>query len=133
MPIVAAFSPGQLNNLGGWGIPAVTQYVPNPWGTRDNPSSNVWIQCTPAFADLFGKAQETDIGIGILEVEFVDNNGQVQRWQFGDTDNIQNNLSTTGEFNLPIRLFVSNFLSMTVILISYSANVEGSVTLFLWG
>jgi len=128
---VAVYSPGELNNAGGWGINATTQFVPNPWGTPDNPSSNVWIQCTPAFADFFG--EETDIGIGILEIDFVDNNGQVQRTQYGDTNDINNNLSTTGEFNLPNRLFVNNFLSMTIILVGYNAWVEGSVTLFLWG
>jgi hypothetical protein len=133
MPIVAVYSPGELNNAGGWGINAITQYAPNPWGNQENPSSNVWIQCTPAFANFFGKADETDVGIGILEVDFVDNNGQVQRTQFGDTNDIFNNLSTTGEFNLPNRLYVNNFLSMTIILVSYNALLEGSVTLFLWG
>jgi len=132
MPIVAVYSPGELNNAGGWGITAITQYVPNPWGTPQNPSSNVWIQCTPAFAD-FGGGNATDVGIGILEIYSVDNNGQVQHTQFGDTNDIQNNLSTSGEFGLPNRLFVSNFLSMTILLAGYNASVEGSVTLFLWG
>jgi hypothetical protein len=133
MPIVAVYSPGELNNGGGWSIDAITQYVPNPWGTQENFSSNVWIQCTPAFAEVYGNTDITDIGIGILEIYSVDKNGQVQHQQFGDTNDIYGNLSVAGEFGLPTRLFVNNFLSATIILIGNNAYMEGSVTLFLWG
>jgi hypothetical protein len=133
MTILAIFSPGPINNAGGWGITAVTQFVANPFATPGNPGSTVWIQCTPAAMEYYFGDDVGDAAIGVLEIEFLDQNGQIQTSTFGDVNDVTNNLSLDGIMGLPTTLAVTGFLSMTVLLLGYNVTTSGSVTLFEWG
>jgi hypothetical protein len=132
MTVLGIYSPGMISNTSGWGLEAVTQFVPNPWSSRANPAADVWIQCTPAWMEI-SPGDINDAGIGILEIEFIDGNGQVQQTAFGDTNDVTNNLSVAGEGGIPTRLYVPSLLSVTVLLLGYNASVFGTVSLFLWG
>ena len=74
---------------------------------------------------------QANLGIGILEVESFDENGQVQQVVFGS---LYDFLGYVGwETNMPTRLFVSKMLSVTVALISNNSYMFGTVTLFHLG
>lgn len=135
MTVLNIFSPPMVSNTGGWGILETTQWIANPWATSKNPASAVWIQCTPAWIeidDLIG-----NVGIGILEVEFQDDNGQVgqQTWGYEPVDTFTTDTapSVAQEGDIPTSLFVPKLLSLTVLLVGYNCPFFGTVTLFQWG
>ena len=130
MSVISIYSPPELDNTS-LGVDAVSQFIANPFGTRDNPASPVWIQCTPTLADFGGG--DITVTIGILQVTYVDNDGQVQNTQFGDVNDIAFNLSVSGEVSLPKRLYYEGFISAEILLLGYHAAAQGIVTLYLWG
>jgi hypothetical protein len=104
-----------------------TQFVANPWGTPDAPASPVWIQCTVPWSQVFDTVSSA--AFGLIEVDFLDDNGAFQQTQFGDITN----LSSVSPGDLPPRLFVPQFLSATFALLNVNAIAAGTVTFFLWG
>jgi hypothetical protein len=122
MSVVSIFSPdwfegGQLG----------TQFVANPFGTADSPASDVWIQCAVPWSQAFDTPATE--AFGIIEIEFVDDQGQTQQTTFGDVTN----LSNVSPGDLPPRLFVSQLLSVTLAMLPYNTIQAGTVTLFQWG
>jgi hypothetical protein len=122
LSVQAIFSPGWFE-----GGQLGTQFVPNPWGTQSAPASPVWIQCTMPWSEVFDTASMA--AFGIIELDFLDDNGNFQQTQFGDITN----LSSVEPGNLPPRLFVPQFLSATFALLNLNVIAAGTVTLFLWG
>jgi hypothetical protein len=121
MAVLNMFSPGGLT--GG----SQTQFIQNPWGTPAAPATDVWIQCTMTAVQI--NDTPSLAGLGIIEIEFLDAQGQMQQTTFGDVNNLNNVIPE----NLPARLFVSQLVSVTVALILYDTGALGSVTLFQWG
>jgi hypothetical protein len=115
-----------------------TVYVANPWATKDKPASDIWIQCTINCLSTVSE-QGFSGGIGIIEYEHVDEQGQIQRETFGGTTD----LDQVSIFQLPPRLFVRRLVSVTVANIAsqggFQANggigalFTSNITLFLWG
>jgi hypothetical protein len=122
MSVLNIFSPGQLNTG-----TTVTQFIPNPWSSADNPAWDVWVQCTMSAIQVGGDLSLA--GIGIVEIEFVDDQGQVQRTTFGDITN----LSNVAPLDLQQRLFVPQMLSVTIAMIVGGGRATGITTLFQWG
>jgi hypothetical protein len=121
MAILNIFSPGWVNGN------SATQFVPNPWGTPGAPAGDVWVQCTvPAMqvndAPSLG-------GFGIIEIAFLDGNGNPQTTTFGDVNNLNNVVPE----DLVPRLFVPQMLSVTLAHIVADLRSSGTVTLFQWG
>jgi hypothetical protein len=130
MAILSIYHPGVLYP-GALKIDAATQRISNPFATRANPASDIWIQTTPGWTD--GGGPEFVTGIGILEIEYLDANGHFHVSAFGDTGNIGNNLSDSAMKNLPTVWFQTNVLSVTVLLFAYRTWTTGTVSLFQWG
>jgi len=129
MAILNIFSPGWVNGFSpGWvNGNSATQFVPNPWGTPGAPAGDVWVQCTvPAMqvndAPSLG-------GFGIIEIAFLDGNGNFQTSTFGDINNLDNVVPE----DLVPRLFVPRMLSVTLAHIVADLRSSGTVTLFQWG
>lgn len=121
MAVLNIFSPGWLT--GG----TSTQFVANPWGTAGAPATDVWVQCT---VNAFQIDDTPSLaGFGIIEIEFLDGQGQFQRTTFGDVGNLSNVIPE----NLPPRLFVPQMLSVTFAMITYDTGAAGTATLFEWG
>jgi hypothetical protein len=119
--ILSIFSPGWVNGN------TATQFVPNPWARPGAPANDIWVQCTvPAMqvndAPSLG-------GFGIIEIEFLDENGHRQTKTFGDIGNLDNVVPE----NLVPRLFVPRMLSVTLAHIVADLRSSGTVTLFQWG
>ncbi|MDB5481101.1 MAG: hypothetical protein JWO83_2154 [Caulobacteraceae bacterium] len=121
MAILNIFSPGWVN--GGM----ATQFVPNPWGTPDAPAGDVWVQCTVPAMQV-NQAPSLG-GFGIIEIAFLDGNGNPQTTTFGDVGNLDNVVPE----DLPPRLFVPQMLSVTLAHIVADLRSTGTVTLFQWG
>ncbi|MEO8813173.1 MAG: hypothetical protein ABI376_09720 [Caulobacteraceae bacterium] len=116
MAILNIFSPGWVNGN------TATQFVPNPWGTAD-----VWVQCTVPAMQV-----NSDLclgGFGIVEIDFLDDQGQVQTTRFGDPGN----LGSVVPENLPPRLFQPRMVSVTLAHTVADLRSTGTVTLFQWG
>ena len=122
MQIIAVFSPDWLVGSG-----QGTQFVPNPWGTPDAPASPVWIECTVPVIEVFDNPFLTMFGI--IEIEYLDDNGQVQQQTFGDITNLDNVMPG----DLPPRWYCPQLLSVTFAAVTYNASESATATLFLWG
>jgi hypothetical protein len=116
MAVLNIFSPGWFENT------QSTQLVQNPWGTSD-----VWVQCTVSAFQI--NDTPSLVGFGIIEIEFLDNNGNPQSTTFGDLNNLNNVIPE----DLPSRLFQPRMVSVTLALIGYNTGSAGTVTLFEWG
>lgn len=124
MPITAAYSPGWI--MGGQNG---TQFVGNPWASPNALDSPVWIQC--AMTGVAGPPGGSGpfAAWGIWNVDYFDDNGNLQQSYFGELDNN----SDTGLYALAPRLFVPRFLGVTFALLSQPvAQVVCSATLFLF-
>ena len=121
MTVLNIYSPPHITTGG-----TVTQFIANPWGSVDSPASDVWIQCTMSAIE---GGDGWLIGFGIIELEFLDDNGQVQRTSFGDISNLGN----VAFLNLPQRNFVRRMLSVTIAGLVNGGRARGMTTLFLWG
>lgn len=122
MSVINIFSPGWIE-----GGANGTQFVGNPWGTPDAPASDVWIQCEVPWSQAFDTPAFA--AFGIIEIEFLDDQGQTQQTTFGDITN----LSSIHPGDLPPRLFVSNLLSVTLAMLPFNTIQAGTVNLFQWG
>ena len=122
MTVLNIYSPPHITTGG-----TVTQFIPNPWGSADNPAADVWIQCT--MSAIQGGGDLWLMGFGIIELDFLDDNGRVQRTTFGDVSNLGN----VSPLNLPQRKFVRRMLSVTIAGLVGSGRARGMTTLFQWG
>lgn len=113
MAVLSIFSPGRLT-VGGPDAHFHTQFVTNPWVICP-----VWIQCT---TKAFAGSGASDFGIH--EVEFFDDQGFFQKQTFGDPNRFDSLLA---------RLFVRDFVSVTVAAHTFHTSIEGTLTLFKWG
>ncbi len=121
MAILNIFSPGWVN--GG----TATQFITNPWAAPGRPAQDVWVQCTVPALQV-----NSDFclgGFGIIEIEFLDDQGQFQRQTFGDVGNLDNVVPE----DLVPRLFIPRMLSVTCAHIVADLRSSGTVTLFQWG
>jgi hypothetical protein len=107
---------------------SATQYFPNPLGKGAN---NVWIQLTTGSTNIWGVDgdENTYVGFGIIEIEYLDSSGQVQQSKFGDITN----LSDVDWQNLPTIYYQENMLSVTVAADSYNYDQICNTTLIEWG
>jgi hypothetical protein len=108
-------------------IGSATQYIPNPWGTEKTPSTDVWIQLTTASTTVWNTAGIA--GFGIMEIEYIDDSGDVQAMTFGDITNLAN----VDFFNTPVIYYRPNMLSVTVAAASYNIDLICATTLMEWG
>lgn len=122
MTVLNIYSPPHITTGG-----TVTQFIANPWGSADNPASDVWIQCT--MSAIQGGGDLWLMGFGIIELDFLDDNGQFQRTTFGDVSNLGN----VAPLDLPQRKFVRRMLSVTIAGLVGSGRARGMTTLFQWG
>jgi hypothetical protein len=122
LTIQAIYSPGWF-----YGGQDGTQFVANPWATAEKPDSAVWIQCSMPWTQTWNTAAMAVWGI--LQVDFLDDAGNVQQTTFGDPSNLGNVYPS----DLPPRLFVPRFLSATFALINTNVVSCGTVTFYLWG
>lgn len=122
MTVLNIYSPPHITTGG-----TVTQFIANPWGSADNPASDVWIQCT--MSAIQGGGDLWLMGFGIIELDFLDDNGQFQLTTFGDVSNLGN----VAPLNLPQRKFVRRMLSVTIAGLVGSGRARGMTTLFQWG
>ena len=122
MTVLNIYSPPHITTGG-----TVTQFIANPWGSADNPAADVWIQCT--MSAIQGGGDLWLMGFGIIELDFLDDNGRVQRTTFGDVSNLGN----VSPLNLPQKKFVRRMLSVTIAGLVGSGRARGMTTLFQWG
>lgn len=122
MTVLNIYSPPHITTGG-----TVTQFIANPWGSADDPASDVWIQCT--MSAIQGGGDLWLMGFGIIELDFLDDNGQFQRTTFGDVSNLGN----VAPLDLPQRKFVRRMLSVTIAGLVGSGRARGMTTLFQWG
>ena len=114
MAVLNIFSPGDLTS-GGSGGRFSTQFVSNPFGVFDT-----WIQCTTKYVAGDGQSD-----FGIMEIEFIDGNGRLQRQTFADQGSVYGALVS--------RLFVPKLAAVTVAANTFDASIQGTLTLFQWG
>ena len=122
MSVISIFSPGWFE-----GGQLGTQFVANPFGTQDAPASDVWVQCEVAWSQEFDTPASASFGI--IEIEFLDGQGQFQRTTFGDVTN----LGSVHPGDLPPRLFVGQLLSVTLAMLPFNTVMAGTVSMFQWG
>ena len=134
MTILSIYSPSPLNNISAYNLTAVTQFVGNPFATRGNPASTVWIQCTPAWMVGYGLSggDISVAGIGILEIEYIASDGSIQQTSFGDVNDPEFNTSLDALAAMPTRYAQTQFLSATILLLGLSVAAYGTVTFFQW-
>jgi len=113
------FSPNPFG-LGGGGAKWQTQFVPNPFSTGNGGDSPVWIQCTTKYVAGDGQSD-----FGIMEIDFLDDEGRFQRQTFAGPDSSYGSLIDVA--------FIPRLLGVTVAASTYDAAIKGTLTLFLWG
>ena len=116
MAILQLMSP-PIFAIGGEGDNWQTQFTANPFGPGDKP---VWFQCTTKY--VAGRGQSD---FGVLEIDFLDGQGQFQRQTFTNRDAPFGSLIDCG--------FVPRLLAITVAAHTYDAAISGTLTLFHWG
>jgi len=103
-----------------------TQFVPNPWATKNKPATDVWVQT--AINGLVVLDTAAMAVFGIIEFEALDDHGHLQRKQFGNPSS----LSHVPSGSLPTRLFIPRMISVTLAALALNVGVVGEVTFFEW-
>jgi len=121
MSVVNIFSPGVVVTGGN-----TTQFVPNPWATRNKPATDVWVQTAINGLNVWDTAALAVFGI--IEFESLDEHGHTQTKKFGDPHNLSHVLSDA----LPTRLFIPKMISVTLACLALNVGMIGEVTFFEW-
>jgi hypothetical protein len=121
MPVLNIFSPAVV--VGGHNT---TQFVPNPWATKNKPATDAWVQTAINGLNIWDTAALAVFGI--IEFESLDDHGHTQTKKFGNPHDLNHVLSDA----IPTRLFIPRMVSVTLACLALNVGMVGEVTIFEW-